>query len=311
MTEKHPMSFAAAPPSPAGTPRCSAPARCSTAFAAAAAFRRPARRLGGEEHPASSAAVTALGALWLLLLAAAPAEAQSAFFDEGNRLYQAGDFEGALDRYRRILDEGLESGELYYNIGNAHFRLGELAPAILNYERARHLMPGDDDLLANLALARSMTADDITPQPRFWLFRAAGWWVGLLPRAALIWLVALAWVTAFAGAAVVVLRPRPGLAALARRAALAAAAATVVLGVNLVVRELGLGAAEEAIVMAEEAQVQSAPSDDTALQIFAVHAGTKVAVDRRADEWVEIALEDGAVGWMRAAQLELVRGSVP
>ncbi len=215
----------------------------------------------------------------------------------------------STDGRRRILDERLESGELYYNIGNAHFRLGELAPAILHYERARRLMPGDDDLLANLALARSITADDITPRPRFWLFRAAGWRVGLLPRAALISLVALAWLTAVAGAAVVVLRPGPGLAAWARRAAVAAAA--LVFGVNLVVRELGLGAAEEAIVMAEEAQVQSAPSDDPALQIFAVYAGTKVAVDRRADEWVEIVLEDGAVEWMRAAQLEPIQVSTP
>lgn len=278
--------------------------------AASSAPGRPARRLGRGRRPASSAPA-ALGVLCLILLAPAPAGAQSAFFDEGNRLYQAGDFEGALDRYRRILDDGVESGELYYNIGNAHFRLGELAPAILNYERARRLMPGDDDLLANLALARSMTADDITPRPRFWLFRIVDWWVGLLPRAALIWLVALAWVTAVAGAAVVVLRPAANLAAWARRTALAAAAVTLVFGVNLVVRELGLGAAEEAIVMADKAPVQSAPSDDPALQIFDVHAGTKVLMDRRSDAWVEIVLEDGAVGWMRAAQLEPILVSTP
>ena len=312
MTGQHAPRLAAAPSM--RVPRTSGPTmtRKHPAFIAATrpeTERRRARRLVTERHPTLVAA--ALGALWLLLLAAAPAPAQSAFFDEGNRLYQAGDFEGALDRYRRILDEGLESGELYYNIGNAHFRLGELAPAILNYERARRLMPGDDDLLANLALARSMTADDITPRPEFWLFRAIGWWVGLLPRAALIWLVALAWVTAVAGTALVVLRPGAGLAAWARRIALAAAAVTLGLGVNLVVRELGLGAAEEAIVMAEEAQVQSAPSDDPALRVFAVHAGTKVAVDRRSDEWVEIVLEDGAVGWLRAVELELVHGSAP
>ena len=306
MTGQHPTRLAA---TPVRAPQTSGPIltgkrRASIAATRPATERRRARCLVTERYPTPVAA--ALGALCLLLLAAAPAGAQNAFFDEGNRLYQAGDFEGALDRYRRILDEGLESGELYYNIGNAHFRLGELAPAILNYERARRLMPGDDDLLANLALARSMTADDITPRPRFWLFRAAGWWIGLLPRAALIWLVALAWVTAIAGAAVVALRPGPGLTAWARPAALAAAAVTLVLGINLVVRELGLGAVEEAIVMAEEVQVQSAPSDDPALQILAVHAGTKVAVDRRADEWVEIVLEDGAVGWMRAAHLELV-----
>ena len=261
------------------------------------------RHLLTEQHPAPVAA--AFG-LCLALLAAAPAGAQSAFFDEGNRLYQAGDFDGALGRYLRILDEGLESGELYYNLGNTYFKRGELAPAILYYERARRLMPGDDDLLDNLALARSMTAGDIDPRPRFWLFRAADWWVGLLPRAALIWLVALAYVTALAGVVLVVLRPASRPAIWARRTALTASAMTLVFGINLLVRELGLGAGEEAIVMAEAVEVQSAPSDDPALQIFVAYAGTKVVVDRRSDEWAEVVLEDGAVGWIRAAQLALI-----
>ena len=258
-----------------------------------------------QKHSTSLAAA-AIGLL--ILVAAAPAPAQSAFFDEGNRLYQAGDFDGALDRYLRILDEGLESGDLYYNIGNTYFKRGELGPAILYYERARRLMPGDDDLLANLALARSMTADEIVPRPQFWLFRAAGWWVALLPRAALSWLVALAWLTAVGGAAaVVVLRPAARLVIWARRIALAAAALTLVFGLNLLVRELGFDAGDEAIVLADAVEVQSAPSDDPALQIRAVHAGTKVVVDRRSDEWVEIVLEDGVVGWIPAAQLVLIK----
>ena len=56
--------------------------------------------------------------------------------------------------------------------------------------------------------------------------------------------------------------------------------------------------------MAEETAVQSAPSGDSALQIFAVHEGTKVRTDRRSEAWVEIILEDGKVGWIRADQLE-------
>ena len=246
-----------------------------------------------------------------LLLAATPADAQNAFFDEGNRLYQAGDFDGALDRYLRIVGEGLESGDLHYNIGNAYFKRGELGPAILHYERARRLMPGDDDLLANLALARSLTADEIVPRPRFWLFRVVDWWVELLPRTGLLWLVGLAWVAAVAGAALVVLRPAARTGAWASRTALAAAALTVVFGVNLVVRELGLGDAAEAIVMADEAQVQSAPSDDPALQIFAVHEGAKVRMDRRSGDWVEIVLEDGSVGWMRTRHLEPIQAPAP
>ena len=247
---------------------------------------------------------TLTAAVWLGLLTASVCAGQGAFFDEGNQRYQEGDFDGALASYGRILDDGLESGELYYNVGNTYFKLGELGPAILYYERARRLMPGDDDLLANLELARSLTADEVTPLPGFWLFRVVGWWVALLPRQALVWLVALAYLTAMAAVILVILRPATVPAAWGRRVAIACATVTVVFGVNLAARELGIGAAEEAVIMAEETEVQSAPSDDSALQIFAVHEGTKVRIDRRSDAWIEIVLEDGKVGWVRADQLE-------
>ena len=232
------------------------------------------------------------------------ATGQEAFFDEGNQRYQAGDFGGAIDSYARVLANGLESGELYYNLGNAYFKQGRLGPAILYYERARRLMPGDDDLRANLELARSLTADDIEPLPEFWLFRAVGWWVALLPRPALVWLVALAWLTAMAAMVGVILAPQTAVAVWGRRTALASGAVVLVFGLNLAVRELGIGAAEEAVIMVAETEVQSAPSGDSALRIFTVHEGTKVRIDRRSDVWIEIVLEDGKVGWIRAEQLE-------
>ena len=245
-----------------------------------------------------------MAAVWLGLLTAEVCAGQGAFFDEGNQRYQAGDFDEALERYAQILDDGLESGELYYNIGNTYFKLGELGPAILYYERARRLMPSDGDLLANLELARSLTADEIASLPGFWLFRAVGWWVELVPHGALVWLVALAYLVAMTAVILVILRPATVLAAWGRRLAIAGATVTLVFGLNLAVRELGIGAAEEAVIMAEETAVQSAPSDDSALQIFAVHEGTKVQTDRRSDAWIEIILEDGKVGWVRADQLE-------
>ena len=186
--------------------------------------------------------LTLMAAVWLCLLAPGVGAAQDAFFDEGNQRYQDGDFDGALERYARILDDGLESGELYYNIGNTYFKLNELGPAILYYERARRLMPGDDDLVANLELARSMTADQITLLPEFWLFRAVGWWVGLLPRPALVWLVAVAYLTAMAGGITVILRPSTQLETWGRRVAVTGAAVTMIFGINLTVRELRLGA---------------------------------------------------------------------
>jgi tetratricopeptide (TPR) repeat protein len=248
--------------------------------------------------------LTLLTACWLSLLTSGVCAGQDAFFDEGNQRYQDGDFDGALVSYARILEEGLESGDLYYNLGNTYFKRGEIGPAILYYERARRLMPADDDLLANLALARRQTADDITPLPEFWLFRAVRWWVELVPRSALAWLVALAYLAAAGGAAVWVLRPGTPIALWARRAAAISAAVALVFGINLAVRELRVGAPQEAVVMATEADVHSAPSGDSALRIFAVHEGATVRMGRRSDDWVEIVLEDGTVGWVAAEALE-------
>ena len=237
---------------------------------------------------------------------ASPVAAQDAFFDEGNRRYQDGDYAGAVEFYERILESGLESGELHYNLGNAWFRLGELGPAILHYERARRIMPRDDDLAANLDLARSMTVDRVTPLPGFWLFAVARWWIDLLSRPALLRVVTLAWLVAMAALIVAVVGRGELLLVWSRRAAAVAGMATLVFGLSLLARELDVGRSDEAIIMAEEAAVHSAPSDDDELLIFTVHAGTKVRVERRSDAWVEIVLEDGKVGWVRSGRLVLI-----
>jgi len=81
-------------------------------------------------------------------------------FYRANALYEKGDYANAVEGYKSLLDSGIESGNLYYNIGNAFFKLGKLGYAILNYERARRLIPQDSDLKANLDYARSLAGDE-------------------------------------------------------------------------------------------------------------------------------------------------------
>ncbi len=248
----------------------------------------------------------ARGAATLLAVAAlsAPLHAQDELFEEGNRLYQQEDFQGALDSYLRIREAGFESPGLYYNIGNAHFKANELGRAILNYERARRLAPNDADILANLELARSLGVDEIVPLPRFWLFRVGSWWINLLPRSLLIGLTAAGYL--LAAGAVVALVLRLGARSWARRAAAAGGVVVLLLGATLVARESRLGQARLAVVLAAEVVVRSAPSDDPALRLFVIHEGTRVRVERRSEEWLEVVLDDGKVGWVRAEVLEEV-----
>ncbi len=254
--------------------------------------------------------MTWLSRIAMLLVMSATCEtgaaAQASFFDEGNRLYQQGEYEGALENYLRIVDAGLESGALYFNIGNVYFKLGDLGHAILYYERSQRLLPRDADVRANLELARSLIADEITPLPRFWLFRVVSWWVHLLPTSLLTVLVGAAYVAAMGGVVLAILRRGAIQADWGRWLAVGGSVIAVILGINLAVQELGLGRPEEAVVMVEEVPVRSAPSDDAALIVFAIHEGTKVRIDRRAEEWLEVVLEDGKVGWVRAEMVDVI-----
>ena len=78
-------------------------------------------------------------------------------FQEANQLYEAREYDRAIDLYLAILSEGVESPGVYFNLGNAYFKNGDLGHAILYYLKARRLDPGDADIASNLEFARSFT----------------------------------------------------------------------------------------------------------------------------------------------------------
>jgi hypothetical protein len=241
-----------------------------------------------------------------VLVTPRPVAAQVEFYQEGNRLYQEGDFEDALASYLRLVEAGFESAQVYYNIGNAYFKLGDLAQSILYYERARRLLPGDEDVQANLDLARSLTVDEIEPLPRFWLFSAVEWWVDLLPRTLLIAVVVASYLIGTGVVLLLILKRGAAVAVWGRWIALASGVVFLLFGLNLTLREFELGRAHEAVVLQTQVDVMSAPLDDETLTIFTVHEGTKVRIDRLSEDWAEVALEDGRVGWVPVGVLETI-----
>ncbi len=234
------------------------------------------------------------------------AAAQEEIVARGNQAYQAGEWAAAIEAYESVREAGFDGPGLQYNLGNAYFKAGELGRAILHWERAAALAPGDPDVRANLALARSLTADAIEPLPEFWLISLASWWVDLLPRGALVGAVAAGWLALCAGlVALVLLRAERGRRP-ARWMAVGGALVVLVLGINLVVRELGVGRAERAVILAEAGEVRSAPAQDDDLTLFEIHEGTTVRLDQRAGEWAEVVLDDGKVGWVPVSALEII-----
>lgn len=231
--------------------------------------------------------------LWLGIgsLRAATADA---LFAEGNNAYGNRDYEQAAALYDSVLAQGLVSPEVYYNLGNAHYKLGHLAEAILNYERALRLDPGYEDAAFNLRLANLKVVDNIQPQPEFVLSR---WSRELIDgRSAAqwgYWALALLWLVAGA-VAVLFFVPRPQV----RRVAFVSG---IVLGLASVTC-LGLGlvhhqrtqSEQYGLVMTPNAYLKNAPDGDTDLLIL--HEGVKVKIVDYVGPWTQIKLEGANIG---------------
>jgi tetratricopeptide (TPR) repeat protein len=247
--------------------------------------------------------------VWVLTIlgaVAAPVVGQDEIVARGNQTYQEGDYAAAIEAYQAVRDGGFTSAGLEYNLGNAHFKSGNLGRAILHWERALVLSPGDPDTQANLDLARSLTVDAIEPMPTFWLVSAASWWVGLLSRGALIAVVAGGWLV-LAGGLIgwILARGDMGRAA-GRWTAVAGGAVVLVLGANLLLRELGVTQPDRAVIMVEAVAARAAPAQDDDLTLFEVHEGTRVRLDQRTGEWAEVVLDDGKVGWIPLSAMETI-----
>ena len=91
-------------------------------------------------------------------------------FFKANQFYFNGEFEKAVQLYESILKshqsnlifQSESRGELFYNIGNCYFRSGQKGSALLNYERARRLIPRDADLKYNIEYVHDLTEDNLS-----------------------------------------------------------------------------------------------------------------------------------------------------
>jgi len=244
--------------------------------------------------------VCCMALVWLLagcILGVVPGGEMS----EANRLYEAGQFSEAAAAYQTLADAGVVDGLLYYNLGNAYFKAGDLGRAILNYRRAGRLLPRDPDIASNLQLARAQTQDRLEggeSDAAMLLRRSLADWVtlneaamgALIPWAILciMVIVAMRWPAS-------------------RQRLLYALAVVAVL---FVVTLLSVGihiwdrqANPPAVVTAATTDVRSGPGPDYLLE-FTLHAGAEITVLESRGDWARIGLPGDLQGWTPAESIE-------
>lgn len=252
----------------------------AASLAAAPASASAERSTGGESAPTGADAATRLEA--------------------ANGRYLAGDFAAAADGYGALVADGFESGTLHLNRGNALLRLGLRGPAIASFERALRLAPGDEDVRANLALARAPNVDRIVgAEERSFSARV----VARVPDGGATALFLASWLALWTA---LVLRRRAAgrargpLAAAAILAAILAVASGALLAGKAAERRTA-----SAIVVTEVAPVREGPSP-TLRAAFELHEGTRVRVLEAREDVARIRLENGLEGWVLRHEVEVI-----
>lgn len=217
--------------------------------------------------------------------------------------YIAGDHAAALKGYM-VLELDSTSADLFYNIGNCHFKLGNKAESVLWYERAYRLAPGDADIRTNLDLARAQVVDRINAAPGIAIGGGLSTWFA--GRTIDTWAVRSLWACT---AAFVLLAVSLFIGATAKRVlrvAAALAGAIMLLAFGLAVRRSStLHDDGQAIIMAPKVDVKSEPRA-SGTTVFVLHEGTKVSLTSTSDAWCRIELANGTVGWMKQTDLERI-----
>lgn len=222
---------------------------------------------------------------------------------EGNARYSEEEFEEAIAEYEKVLSMGYESGPLYYNLGNAYFKHGELGRAILNYLRAAKLMPQEADLKANLNYARSLVKNGRAAPGKNWF---AWLFFALADSFSLDSITFVSMVLYFTLALLVVLaitRAGPGKIYLYINSALSIA---LIISLSLLaVKYKKEILQKEAVCVVERADSKFEPSV-SGTTFFTLSEGEPVTIVASKKDWVKIRRQDGKQGWIKRADIDLL-----
>lgn len=231
--------------------------------------------------------------------------AQEDLLRKANELYTQEKFNEAIEVYNQLLETNMESPEVYFNLGNAYYKINQFPKAILNYERAKLLAPDDEDINFNLQVANQRVVDAIEELPGIFITR---WWNSLVnSQTTDTW----AWVSIIA---FVLFLSLAGLYFFARSGNIRRTAfwsAWVLFVFSMMTwsfastQKSRLIDHDFAIVMQPTVTVKSSPSEK-GTNLFVVHEGLKVKVTDKLGDWLEVKLADGNKGWLLTESVERI-----
>ena len=218
-------------------------------------------------------------------------------FVKGNELYSSGKIEEALDQWMSVYNQGFKSAALYYNIGNAYFKLNKIPQSILFFEKALLLKPGDEDINYNLGVARTFVVDRFDEIPELFFIRwfdfvslsvSTNKWATISLTSFIVFLIL---------GSVFLYSSKYRLKVIAFWISLfllilSSSTLTFSLRNNKLVYNNN-----KAIIVTPVINGKSSPNIN-GTDLFVLHEGTKVTIEDELSGWAEVRLLDGNMGWV-------------
>lgn len=239
----------------------------------------------------------------ILSLQTVTAQTAEERYIKAGELYSSGDFPGAASVYSKLWEEGFRNTDLLYNTGNAYFKSGDFARAVLFFERARLSSPADEDIAYNLEIARSRITDKYDNLPGLFFVR----WFDFVSLTGSTNLWALTAIIMFAAAIFLFV-------VFLTRARSRGLLVSFWLGIGFTVMSLMfivfalrnnklINHNDNAVVLCSITTGKSGPGEN-ANELFVLHAGTTVTIEQNLGDYSEVRLPDGNKGWIRSDCME-------
>jgi len=235
-------------------------------------------------------------ALLIYLLPAFAAGIDTLFY-KANEEYNKELYTNAVDDYLQVIQNGYESPEVYYNIGNAYFKLDDFPSAILYYEKAKKLAPNDEDINFNLKVANTKIVDKIEPLPVLFL---KTWWkatYNLFNSTTWAWITIFSFIVFFLLLAFYLLSNKVFIRKASFYVGVFAIFITVISFILAFEKYNVEHNQKAAIVFTPTLTVKSSPSEGS-VDLFVIHEGSKVKIIDKVGGWYEIRIASGSVGWL-------------
>ena len=223
-------------------------------------------------------------------------------FDQSNAFYPDGKYQMAIDGYKDILNSGFESAELYYNLGNAFYKLNNIPESNFFYEKARSISPTDEDILINLSYAQNLRIDKIEKLP---ITQTQNLKINILnllsERGWSVLLIILAWIACVSFVLYLSVNNSGNKRIFFTQFIILMIGFIVVFTINY--EKKNLNNEKFAIIYDKEIEVWSEPNKISELK-FLLHEGTKVKQVDTIQDWVNIQLENGTLGWIQSSSIK-------